>query len=77
MGLSKDVILYRLSVTTQPSLSLSLGAQARVGRARSEVDPRTLGGRALPDAEPLFAFCVQCGRKAKIDRACAAAAVDA
>jgi len=42
-----------------------------------EVDPRTLGGRGLPDAEPFFAFCVRCGRKANADRAGATVAMDA
>lgn len=52
-------------------------AEAPERESEIEVDPRTLGGRALPDAKPFFAFCVRCGRKANADRAGATAAMDA
>ena len=58
-------------------LSPLLSAQGPRRESEIEVDPRTLGGRALPDAEPLFALCVRRGRKADADRAGATAAMDA
>ena len=48
------------------------------GESEIEADPRTLCGRALPHAKPLFAFCVLCSHKANADWAGAtASAMDA